>query len=135
MTSKHNDTITDDIVEQTKKQFKKKCEKSTVTQPERIHIEEFDQPSKKFEPTANFSKVFSETISKRTRPGINANFKENPRLTALSKNNKERKQNKDVTYSTEMNPEEFRQESLQKFEPSRIFFKVFSEIIGESNHK
>lgn len=132
MTGKHGNTIADEIVEQTKEHFKKKIEKSTVVQPE-THIEEFDLKSEKFEPTSNFSKVFSETISKRTRPCINANFKENPRLTALSKSRcEEGKENKDETdHSKEMNLKEVGQGSLQRFEPSRSFFKVFSDIIGE----
>lgn len=137
MSNKHDGTVAKEILEQTQNLFKTKRENTAATQPE-MQAKEFEQPSKKYEPTSNFSKVFSETISQRTRPSIDANFKDNPRLTALSENSpKEREENKEdeTEHSTKMKAKEFGQESPQKFEPTPGFFKVFSEIIGENSHK
>ena len=124
---KRRGTVAKEILDQTQSHLSQQKENITVTQVQ-MRTREFKQePFKKFETSPSFSKVFSVTIGKRTRPSININLKENPRLIALSKkSSKECEENEDK-YITQM--------SAKEIEPSPSFFKVFSKIMGKNNHK
>jgi len=130
MSSKHHKTLAKEIVDQTRGQFEKQRKNHAVTQPQ-SHAQEFEQTSKKFEPTPSFSKVFSETVGKRTRRSVNIKLKENPRLINLSEKNTQQSEENKTEHIARIGAQESEQEPTKKLEPTANFSKVFSEIVGK----
>jgi len=85
---------------------------------------------KKYEPTPNFSRVFSQNVGKKTRPSVNVKLKENPRLINLSDKRTQQSKENETEHTTQMNAQESDPKPLKKLEPAANFDKVFSEIIG-----
>jgi len=86
---------------------------------------------KKYEPTPNFSKVFSETVGKKTRPSVNIRLKENPRLINLYEKSTQQSKENETEHTTQMHTQESENKPSKKLEPTANFDEVFSEIIGK----
>jgi len=81
MSSKQRRTIAKEIVDQTLSHFKKQRESATVEQPRTREVER--KPEKKYEPSTNFHKVFSEIMGGKTKASKNIKLNENPKLNSL----------------------------------------------------
>jgi len=83
MSTQHRRTIAKEIVEQTLSHFKKQKESPAVKTA--IVQEVKSKPEKKYEPSTNFYKVFSEMIGEKSKESEDPKLSENPRLKSLSK--------------------------------------------------
>ncbi|MFH0749072.1 MAG: hypothetical protein V1915_04050 [Candidatus Bathyarchaeota archaeon] len=124
-----------EIINQTQDQFKKRRENSNLKHSAKKIGEGTPEPLKTFEPTPRYSEVFSEKVGKKTRPNINIDLKNNPRIIALRrKDSQESKENKNEK-SAQGTPPKSGQEQLNTYEPTPDFYKIFSGIIGKNNRK
>jgi len=89
------------------------------------------RPLEKYEPTPNFSKVFSENVGRKTRPSVNIRLKENPRLINLSRESTQQSEENETEHTTQTHTQESENKPSKKLEPKADFDEVFSEIIGK----
>ena len=127
MSSKRRSTMAKEILDQARIYFNKQGENLTVT-----HTQECQRkPSENFEPTPNFSKVFSETVGKRTELKMNIHLKDNPRLISPSDKSTKKNREDETADIAQTQAQEFEQKPLEKLEPSANFHKLFSDMIGK----
>lgn len=112
-----------EIVDQASSYFEKQRENLSAQEIER-------KPSKGFEPTPSFSKVFSETVGKKTRPSVDINLKENPRLTNRSEKSTQQSEENETEHIAKLRAQEREIKPSRKLEPTADFHQVFSEIVG-----
>lgn len=134
LSNTHNRILAKEILNQTQNQIKKQKETVTISKDTSSNPSK-DSTPQKFEPTQNFSTVFSEHVGKKTEPTINARFKENPRLITLNGKNSQGNNEKDAGNISHMSPKEIRLEHPSEKEPTPKFFKVLSGVIGENKQK
>jgi len=128
MSSKHRGTMAKEIVDQASGYFEKQRGNLSAQELER-------KPLKRFEPTPSFSRVFSETVGKKTRPSMGVNLKENPRLINPSENSTQQSKENETEHIAKLRAQEFKRKPLKKLEPTADFYEVFSEIIGRKPDK
>ena len=126
MSTVHHKIIAKEIVDRSRRYYEKQRSNLITKKPHNCDQEKMREQSTIFEPTISFFKVFSETVGQKTRPSVNINLKENPRIISLTKQR--------TGQSKENNNEPTQiqaQEEPSKYKPTLKFQEVFSEIIGK----
>ncbi len=126
--TKHRETFAEEIREQTRAIFNRK-ENPVPAQPQIDRKQ--NMPSKSFEPSTTFFKVFSDTVSEKSRPSVNIDLKNNPRLAHSSDKKPQQNASEKTADIAQTQPQDSGKESPAKFEPSANFHKIFSGIIGK----
>jgi len=120
------------MVDQSLSYLKEQRENAAVTQPQTHAQESERKPAKEFEPSAIFSQVFSERVGKKTRPGLNINFKENPRLINASEKSTQKSRDNQAEDTGQAYSQELEQKPPKEFEPSANFHRRFDDLMGKN---
>jgi len=132
MSGENRRTIAKEMVDQSLSYFKEQRQNAALTQPQTHAQESERKPPKEFEPSANFSQVFSERVGKKTRPGLNVNLKENPRLISASDNSIPKSRDNQAKDTRQTHSQELEQKPPKEFEPSANFHRRFDDLMGKN---
>jgi len=132
MSGENRRTIAKEVVDQSVSHFKEQRENAALTQPQTHAQESERKPAKMFEPSPIFSQVFSERVGKKTRPGLNINLKENPRLISASNKSTQESRDNQAEDTRQTHSEELEQKPAKEFEPSANFHRRFDDLMGKN---
>ena len=132
MSGENRRTIAKEMVDQSLSYFKEQRENAALTQPQKHAQESEQKPAKEFEPSAIFFQVFTERVGKKTRPGLNINLKENPRLINASDKSTQKSRDSQAEDTTQTHSQELEQKPPKELEPSSNFHRRFDDLMGKN---